>query len=174
MEISGKRVAVFAEKLYEELELWYPYYRLKEAGATVSIIGSGTSKDYTGKYGYPVTVDMAINEVSPDDFDAVIIPGGYSPDFMRRSLSMVAFIKEMYAQGKIVAAICHGPWMLVSADILKGKTATCFFAINDDLRNSGATVIDVPVARDGTIITSRTPADLPNFCRTIIEALAGA
>ncbi len=173
MELSQKRVAVFVEKLYEDLEFWYPYYRLKEAGATVTIVGSGTSKTYTGKYGYPVTVDKNINEVSANDFDAVIIPGGYSPDFMRRSPPMIAFVKEMYAQGKVVAAICHGPWMLASADILKGKTVTCFFAINDDIRNAGAAVIDAPVARDGMIITSRTPVDLPDFCRTIIEALAG-
>ncbi len=171
MKLTGKHIAIFAERLYEDLELWYPYYRLKEEGAIVTVIGSGTSPEYKGKYGYPVIVDTQIPDVKADDFDCLIIPGGYSPDFMRRSESMVTFVKEMHAQGKVIAAICHGPWMMASADILKEKRVTCFFAIKVDIQNAGAIVLDESVIRDGNLITSRRPQDLPDFCRVIIEAL---
>lgn len=171
MRIKGKRVALFAENLYQDLELWFPFYRLREEGAEVMIIGSGSSPTYHGKYGYPVTVDASIDRVNADTFDAVVIPGGFAPDYMRRSPAMIAFVKTMHENGKIVAAICHGGWMLASAEIIEGKTVTGFFAIKDDLRHAGAHVVDKEVVRDGTIITSRNPDDLPAFCATIIEAL---
>jgi len=171
MKLRGKKIAIFAENLYEELEIWVPYYRLIEEGAEVKIIGSGTSAEYKGKYGYPVKVDLSIEEARPEDFDAVIVPGGFAPDYMRRAPKMAAFIKKAHEQGKVTAAICHGVWMLISAGILKGKTATAFFAIKDDVVNAGARFVDEPVARDGLIITSRKPADLPAFCGQIIEAL---
>jgi protease I len=171
--LAGKRVAIFAEDLYEDLELWYPLLRLKGEGAEVVVVGSGDAKEHRGKYGYPVVVDQAISAVKAEDFDAVVVPGGYAPDRMRRHGGMVAFIREMAHQGKIVAAICHGPWMLASAEVVAGKTVTCFFAIKDDLVHAGATYRDAEVVVDGNLITSRQPADLPAFLDAIIAALGG-
>ena len=172
MGLKGKRVAVLAENMYQELELWYPLLRLREAGAETFVVGSGSADAYTSKHGYPVQVDMAADQVDAADVDAVVIPGGYSPDLMRRYPAMVKLVREAFEQGKVVAAICHAGWMLASADIVKGKKATCFFSIRDDLVNAGAEFVDVEVIRDGNLITSRMPADLPAFCRTIIEALS--
>jgi len=171
MELKGKRVAILAENLYQELELWYPLLRMREAGAEVTVVGTGSADTYTSKHGYPAAVDAAASEVTAGDFDALIIPGGYAPDLMRRYPDMVNLVREVFAQGKVVAAICHAGWMLASADVLKGKKATCFFAIKDDLVNAGATYVDQEVVQDGNLITSRTPADLPAFCRAIIAAL---
>jgi protease I len=171
--LKGKRVAIFAEDLYEDLELWYPLLRLKEEGAEVVVVGPGEAKEYHGKYGYPVAVDQAIGDVDAQQFDAVVIPGGYAPDRMRRHASMVAFVREMAQSGKIVAAICHGAWMLASAEVVAGKTVTCFFAIKDDLVHAGATYRDAEVVVDGNLITSRQPADLPAFLGAIIAALKG-
>ena len=170
---QGKRVAVLVADLYQELEFWYPYYRFKEAGAEVVAIGSEAGKVYKSKNGYPAKADRAASEASADQFDAVVIPGGYAPDLMRRDEHMVRFVREMHERGKIVAAICHAGWMLVSAGILQGKRATSFFSIRDDMRNAGAEWVDEPVVRDGNLITSRVPDDLPAFCRTILDALQG-
>ncbi|MEK7122782.1 MAG: type 1 glutamine amidotransferase domain-containing protein [Patescibacteria group bacterium] len=166
------KVAIFVEQKYEELELWYPALRLREEGATVTFVGSGSAGEYSGKYGYPVTVDKYINEAKPDDFDALIIPGGFAPDYMRRCEAMVRFVRDMVAAGKTVAAICHGPWMLASAEVVDGKNVTSFFAIKSDLVHAGGLWQDVEVVQDGKLITSRKPGDLPAFCRTIIEALS--
>ncbi|MHA1758175.1 MAG: type 1 glutamine amidotransferase domain-containing protein [Promethearchaeota archaeon] len=170
MKLRGKRIAIFVEDLYEEFELWYPYYRMKEEGAEVSIVGPRIDT-FKGKSGIPAKADNSIYDIKSDDYDALIIPGGYSPDRMRRNQRMVEFVKEMYDKGKIVAGICHGGWMLASANIVKGKKITSFFSIKDDLINAGAKWIDKEVVQDGNIITSRKPDDLPAFCRTIIEAL---
>jgi protease I len=171
MSLEGKRVAVLAEDNYQDLELWYPLLRMREAGAEVKVIGTGSAETYTGKYGYPVTVDAAADEVKAADFDAVIIPGGYAPDRLRRYPAVLKLVREVFKQGKVVAAICHAGWVPVSAGILKGKKATCFFAIKDDVVNAGATYLDQEVVQDGNLITSRRPDDLPAFCRTIIAAL---
>jgi protease I len=171
MELQGKRVAILAENTYHELELWYPLLRLREAGAETFVVGTGSADTYTSKLGYPVQVDVVADDVDAGALDAVVIPGGYAPDLMRRSPGMVNLVREAFDQGKIVAAICHAGWMLVSADVVIGKDATCFHSIKDDLVNAGATYIDAEVVRDDNLITSRTPADLPAFCRTIIEAL---
>jgi len=171
MELEGKRIAILAEDMYQELELWYPLLRMREAGAEVQVIGTGSAETYGSKHGYPVTVDAAPDEVRAEDFDAVVIPGGYAPDRMRRYPALLDFVREIDAQGKVVAAICHAGWVLVSAGILSGRRATCFFAIKDDLVNAGATYVDAEVVQDGNLITSRTPDDLPAFCRTIIAAL---
>jgi len=173
MDLAGKRVAILAESLYQELELWYPLLRLREAGAEVKVIGTGSAEVYTSRYGYPVKVDAAANEVSAADFDAVVVPGGYAPDHLRRSPAVLKLVREMFEQGGVVAAICHAGWVLVSAGILKGKRATCVSAIKDDLINAGAIYLDQEVVRDGNLITSRFPDDLPAFCRTIIAALEG-
>jgi protease I len=171
MGLQGKRVAVLAENMYQELELWYPLLRLREAGAETFVVGTGSADTYTSKHGYPVQVDVVADQVSASDVDAVVVPGGYAPDLMRRYPAMVRLVRDLFEQGKVVAAICHAGWMLVTADVLRGKKATCFYAIKDDLVNAGATYVDAEVVRDGNLITSRTPLDLPAFCRAIIEAL---
>lgn len=170
-ELPGIRVAILAETLYEDLELWYPFYRLREAGADVFLVGSGSATVYQSKHGYPVTVDAEAETVSASQFDAVVIPGGYAPDHMRRHPAMVDLVREAHEQGLVVAAICHAGWMLASANVLRGRTATSFRSIKDDLVNAGAHWVDREVVRDGTLITSRTPADLPAFMRAIIAAL---
>jgi protease I len=172
MTLTGKRVAILAENMYQEMELWVPFYRLKEAGAEVKVIGAGGAKSYTSKLGYPVTVDVQADQVKAVEFDAVVVPGGYAPDMMRRHPAMVALVRDAAQQGKIVAAICHAGWMLVSAGVLKGRKATSFFSIKDDLIAAGANWVDEEVVVDGNLITSRKPDDLPAFCRTIVQALA--
>jgi protease I len=172
MQLRGKRVAILAENMYQEMELWVPYYRLREEGADVQVVGSGGAKSYTSKHGYPVSVDVQAEQVRAEEYDAVVIPGGFAPDLMRRSAAMVKLVGDAFAQGKVVAAICHAGWMPVSAGILKGKRATSFFSIKDDLVNAGATWVDQEVVVDGNLITSRRPDDLPAFCREIVKALA--
>jgi protease I len=171
MQLVDKTIAVLAEQQYEDLELWYPVLRFREAGAKVEIVGAG-KEHYESKHGYPVKVTVQADQVQGTDFDAVIIPGGYAPDHMRRHPPMVKLVKDAAAAGRIVAAICHGGWLLCSARCLKGKQVTGFFAIRDDLENAGGSYVDAEVVRDGNIITSRVPADLPAFCRAIIEALS--
>lgn len=171
MSLEGKRIVVLAEDLYEDLELWYPVLRLREAGADVVIVGSGTSETYTSKHGYPVSVDTSAAQVRAADFHGLIIPGGYAPDRLRRYSAVNALAREMFLEGKIVASICHGPWVLVSANVLRGQTVTCVSAIKDDVINAGANYVDREVVRDGNLITSRQPDDLPAFCREIIAAL---
>lgn len=174
MKLAGKRIAMLAENMYQEMELWVPYYRLKEEGAEVKVVGAGGAKSYVSKHGYPVNVDVQADQVKAVEFDAVIVPGGYAPDLMRRHPAMVALVRESAQQGKVVAAICHAGWMLVSAGILKGRKATSFFSIKDDLVGAGAQWVDQEVVVDGNLITSRKPDDLPAFCREIIKALAKA
>ena len=171
--LQGKRVAILAEDLYEDLELWYPRLRLQEEGVEVVVVGPGQAREHHGKYGYPVTVDQTIQEVGVEQFDAVVVPGGYAPDCLRRHPAMVDFVRQMARRGKIVAAICHGPWMLASAEVVAGKTVTCFFAIKDELVHAGATYKDAEVVVDGNLITARKPADLPAFLAAIIAALGG-
>lgn len=172
MSLTGKKVFILVENLYQELEVWYPYYRLKEAGAVVLAVGSGSASQYTSKFGYPITVDVSADKVSAQDCDAVVIPGGYAPDILRRYPAVLKLVKEAFEQGKVVAAICHAGWVLASAGILKGKQATCFFAIKDDLIHAGAEYVDKEVVVDDNLITSRKPDDLPAFCREIIKALS--
>ena len=170
-ELEGKRVAVLVEQQYQELEIWYPVYRLREAGAEVVLVGPEANKTYPSKLGYPARTEQSAADCTAEDFDAVVIPGGFAPDYLRRSSFVLDFVRDMADQGKIVAAICHGPAVLCSTPALKGRRATSFFAIKDDVINAGADWVDEPVVRDGNIITSRTPDDLPVFLRTIIEAV---
>jgi protease I len=172
LKLSGKRIAILAENMYQEMELWVPYYRFREEGAEVTVVGAGGAKGYTSKHGYPVTADAQADQVRAEELDAVIVPGGYAPDMMRRHPAMVTLVREAARQGKVVAAICHAGWMLVSAGILKGRKATSFFSIKDDLVAAGADWVDAEVVVDGNLITSRKPDDLPAFCRAIVGALA--
>ena len=169
--MSKKKIAILVEEQYQILEIWYPLLRLKEEGIEVVTIGSGSKETYPSKEGYPCKVDTSIDKVNAKEFDGVIIPGGWAPDFMRRYPKMVSFVRDLHKEGKIVAAICHGGWMLVSAGILKDMTATCFFAIKDDMIAAGAKYVDQEVAVDHNLITSRKPDDLPKFMVEIIKKL---
>lgn len=172
--LKGKRVAVLVEKLYEDLELWYPVLRLREAGCEVTIVGPKAGESYSSKHGYPAKSDKAASDVTADDFDAIIIPGGYSPDHMRRSKAMVDLVTQAARKGKVLAAICHGPWMLCSTKAINGRRLTGFFAIRDDVENAGALWEDAACVRDKNIVTSRTPDDLPAFMLGIFDAMAEA
>jgi len=174
MKLESISVAVLVEDVYEDLELWYPVYRLREEGAHVVLVGPEAGKTYSSKHGYPAKADRAAVDVSADEFDAVVIPGGYAPDRMRRDPAMVRLVADAAKAGKTVAAICHGGWMLCSAGVLEARRVTSFFAIKDDLINAGAEWIDEEVVRHDNLITSRTPDDLPTFLRTIVESLAEA
>ncbi|HTL47918.1 MAG TPA: type 1 glutamine amidotransferase domain-containing protein [Verrucomicrobiae bacterium] len=173
MDLSEKKVAILAEDLYEDLELWYPKLRLTEAGADVWVIGAG-KEAYHSKHGYEVKADAPVDRVRAEEFHAIVIPGGYAPDHMRRHPKMVEFVRKGYQQGLLIAAICHAGWMLASADIILGKHVTGYMSIKDDLINAGGIYEDSEVVRDGNLITSRFPCDLPAFCREIIESLSGA
>jgi protease I len=171
--LAGKHIAILAEDLYEDLELWYPLLRFREAGAEVVVVGPGPARIHTSKHGYEVEVDKLVSEVDAADFDAVIIPGGYAPDRMRRHPAMVSLVRQAAEGNKVVAAICHAGWMLASAEVIRGKNVTGFYGIKDDLIHAGAKYSDQEVVVDGKIITSRQPRDLPAFCRAILAALAG-
>jgi len=171
MRLKGKRAAVLIENLYEDLEGWYPALRLREEGAEVVIVGPEKDKVYHGKHGYPMRSDASSRETSADAFDAVVVPGGYAPDMMRREPSMVELVASAHAKNKIVAGICHAGWMLISAGAVRGRTVTGFFAIKDDLVNAGADFVDREVVVDGNLVTSRNPNDLPAFMRAIIDLM---
>ena len=180
-ELQGKRAAVLVEQMYQEMEVWYPVYRLREAGCQVTLVGPEANQTYPSKMGYPAKSDKAARDVSADDFDLLVIPGGFAPDFLRRHEEVIQFVRHMAEEGKPIAAICHGPSVLCSTQALKGRKVTCFFAIKDDVINAGGKYVDQEVMRDGNLITSRKPDDLPAFMQTLIQvvreakpALAGA
>ena len=171
MTPSGKSVAVLIEQKYEELEVWYPVYRLREAGAEVVLVGPRAGETYPSKLGYPAKADASAADVSADRFNAVVIPGGFAPDYIRRSEPMLKLVRDAFAAGKPVAAICHGPWVLCSTTALRGRKATGYYSIRDDMTNAGATFVDQEVCVDGNVITSRKPDDLPAFVAAIINAI---
>jgi protease I len=171
MSLQGKKIVILAEDLYDVLELWVPYYRMLEAGAEVILVGSGSASVYSSKHGYQVEVDTEASKVSPDEIDGIIVPGGFGPDRLRRYPAVLNLVKTVFDQGKLVASICHGGWVLVSAGVLKGRKATCVAAIKDDVSNAGADYIDEPVVVDGNLVTSRTPVDLPVWLPAIISVL---
>jgi protease I len=165
-----KKIVILVENLYQVLEVWYPLLRFREEGYAVIVAGP-EKQTYASKEGYPVEAQAAVRCLAPADFDAVVIPGGYAPDILRRFDEINRFVADMYSAKKIVAAICHGGWVLVSAGILKGAKVTGFSAIKDDLVNAGASYANQEVVVDKNLITSRNPYDLGAFCRAIIQGL---
>lgn len=172
MALKRKRVAILVEQDYQDQEVWYPYFRLTEEGAEISIVAPKARQVYAGKHGYPITSTLSSSAALKKRFDAVVIPGGWAPDFLRRDPRMVKLVKKIHDSGGIIAAICHGGWMLVSADILRERTATSFFAIKDDMVAAGANWVDRETVKDGNLITARKPDDLPRFVRTLIDTLS--
>lgn len=171
MSLSGKKIAILAEELYEEMELWGPYFRLLEEGAAVILVGTG-AKTYAGKHGYPVSVQRSIDEIKADDVDGVLVPGGFAPDKLRRYQAVLDLVRGCDQQGKLVASICHGPWVLCSAKMLRGRRATSVPAIRDDVENAGAIWLEDRVVVDGNLITSQHVNDVPAFNRAIVQWFA--
>ena len=170
--LEGKRIAILAEEGFEDVELVEPLKAMKEAGAKVVVVGSGSKPRYKGKRGTAtVRVDAIAERVKAEDFDAIIVPGGYAPDKMRLHQPMIDLVRKAHDLGKVVAAVCHGPQLLISADIVRGRRVTSWPSVAVDLKNAGADWVDEPVVCDGNLITSRKPADLPRFNKAIIEAL---
>jgi len=164
------KVAVLIEALYQDMEVWYPYLRLKEEGYETIAAGSG-EKTYVGKYGYPINVDAQVRDLDAKTLAGIVIPGGWAPDRLRLHKPVLDLTRAVFESGRVVAAICHAGWVLASAGICKGREVTSYVAIKDDLVNAGARWVDKEVVRDGNLITSRTPADLPAFMRTTLAAL---
>src|SRR5256714_10826868 len=169
---NRKKVAILVEKNYEDSEFQIPYTALQEAGAEVTVLGSRMNEKYTGKQG-KVTIepDGTTTEARAEDFDAVVIPGGMAPDTMRTNMKTVRFVQDSVEQNKLVAAVCHGPQVLIEGDLLKGRRATGFRAIRKDMQNAGASFSDEPLVVDGQLITSRRPGDLPIFTVAILRRL---
>ncbi|MCB4791559.1 MAG: type 1 glutamine amidotransferase [Elusimicrobia bacterium] len=165
------KIAILVEDNYQTLEVWYPFLRLKEENIEAVFIGTGRKEEYKSKEGYPVKVDGSIIHINPNEFGGVLIPGGYAPDILRRYAEVNEFVANMFTKGKLTAAICHGGWVLVSSGVLKGKKATGFFAIKDDMVNAGAEFINKEVVVDNNLITSRNPYDLPYFLKEILKFL---
>jgi protease I len=167
------RVAIIVENKYEDLELQYPRLRLKEAGHTVEMIGPRVDTTYIGKWGYPQKADKESREANARDYDLIVIPGGTSPDFMRRDGSTIRLVRDAAALGIPLAAICHGPWMMCSTNVLRGRRCTSFFAIAHDVVNAGGQWVDEECVVDGPVITARCPDDLPAFMQAILQIVSG-
>lgn len=169
--LEGKKFLFFVGDIYEDLELWYPKLRLEEAGASVTIAGQEANKIYEGKNGYPCKSDAAIPDMLSSDFDGVICPGGFMPDKLRRDPKVLQLVREFAEAGKLLAAICHGGWLPISAKVYNGVRVTGSLGIKDDLENAGAIWEDAPVVVDRHFVSSRKPDDLPEFCRGIFQVL---
>ena len=170
--LAGKRILMFVDDVYEDLELWYPKLRLVEAGAQVTVAGPQAGHQYAGKHGYPCVADAAIAEMISSSFAGVVIPGGFSPDKLRRDPQVKLLVKEFAEAGKLVAAICHGGWIPISAGVYKGVRVTGSPGIKDDLVNAGAIWEDAAVVVDRHFVSSRKPDDLPDFMEGILQVLA--
>jgi deglycase len=170
MRLTGKRIAILVEDGFEDLEFWVPVMRLREEGATVVIVGTRIER-FHGKYRLEATPDVEASEVCPEDFHAIVVPGGWAPDKLRRYPPILKLVRGIYEQGKIVAAICHAGSVLISAGIVRGHKATGSMGIRDDLVNAGAEWMDVPALRDGNLVFGRVVEDIPAFCRELVKAL---
>ena len=171
MNLEGRHILIFVGDDYEDLELQYPRYRLLEAGAGVTIAGQEMGRTYKGKHGYPCAADAAIDMMEAPDFDGVLIPGGWMPDKLRRDRKVLELVRQFDAAGKLIASICHGPWINISAKVVKGVHYTSTPALMDDLRNAGAIWEDAPVVVDRHHVSSRRPDDLPQFCQALLQVL---
>lgn len=169
--LQGKRLLIFTGDMYEDLELWYPRLRMIEAGAEVVVVGPEAGQQYRGKNGYPCVAEESIGNIAADSFDGVIIPGGFMPDKLRRDPKVLDIVRAMDRQGKLVAAICHGGWIPISAGVYRGVRVTGSPGIKDDLTNAGAIWVDAPVVIDRHFVSSRKPDDLPWFCRGIVQVM---
>ena len=172
MRLKDKKVMIVVDREYNDLELWYPLYRLKEEGATVHVVGAEANRTYHGQAGIPVTTDYAYSEVKATDYDGIVVPGGWAPDRIRRYPEILEIIREMDKDEKPIGQICHAGWVLISADIIKGRKITSYFAIKDDMVNAGGIWIDEEVVIDCHIISSRRPDDLPQFAKAYADKLA--
>src|SRR5262245_52336378 len=171
LPLAGKKFLFFVDDIYEDLELWYPKLRLIEAGGSVVVAGAEARGKYAGKHGYPCVSDAAISEMRSAEFDGLVIPGGFSPDKLRRDAKVLALTREFAAAGKLVAAICHGGWIPISAGVYRGVKVTGSLGIKDDLVNAGAVWEDGEMVVDRHFVSSRKPDDLPAFCRGILEVM---
>ena len=172
MALPGCRVLMFVGDVYEDLELWYPKLRLEEAGAQVTLAGPAAQQRYAGKHGYPAVSDMAIRDADSAAFAGLVIPGGFMPDQLRRDEQVLNLVRCFHATGKLIAAICHGGWIPISAGVYRGVRVTGSRGIQDDLVNAGALWEDAPVVVDRHFVSSRKPGDLPAFCRAVLTVLA--
>jgi protease I len=166
-----RKILIMLDKGVEDVEFLYPYYRFQEEGYEVDVVASKANETYMGKYGVPMTSNLSPDKAKIEDYDGLIIPGGRAPDYMRTNKGLVNIVKEAFSKGKVVAAICHGPQMLIEADVLQGKRVTCWKSVITDIKNAGATFLDEAAVIDGNIVTSRSPADLPSFCKETIRLL---
>jgi len=173
MSLTGKTVLMFVDDTYEDLELWYPKLRLIETGAAVVVAGVEKGKTYVSKHGYPCVADASLTDVRADDFQGLVIPGGFAPDKLRRVQKVLELTRAIHQAGKLVAHICHGGWVPISAGIVRGYRCTSTPAIKDDLTNAGAIWFDEPLIIDRHMVSSRRPSDLPYFCQGILKVLMG-
>lgn len=172
MRLKNKKVIAILDHDFEDLELMYPVLRLREEGAIVDLIGKEANKTYKGQYGIPAIADYAFTDINPNDYDGILVPGGWAPDKLRRYPEVLEFIQMMDESKKPIAQICHAGWVLISANILQGRTVTSTPGIKDDMTNAGATWIDEAVVIDDNIISSRRPPDLPPFAKAFADKLA--
>ncbi|TWT09043.1 type 1 glutamine amidotransferase domain-containing protein [Planomicrobium sp. CPCC 101079] len=171
MRLTGKKVLSFVHHEFEDLELWYPILRLREEGATVHLAGEEANVKYIGKYGVPAESDFAYGDITPEQYDAILVPGGWAPDKIRRFPEVLNIVQQMDDKKKPIGQICHAGWVLVSANILTGRKVTSTPGIKDDMVNAGAEWFDEPVVVDGNLVSSRRPPDLPEYMREFIKVM---
>ena len=172
-DLRGKRILMFVEDIYEDLELWYPRLRLIEEGMEVVVAGPKAGQGYEGKNGYPCKADAAIAEMDEKKFDGLVIPGGFMPDKLRRDEKVKQLTRDFHKAGKLVAHVCHGGWIPISAGIIRGFRCTSTPGIKDDMINAGGLWVDEPLVIDRNQVSSRRPDDLPQFCKGILQVMQG-